>query len=144
MPLQPSSRSSETRTATLVQPSAARTWHPAWLLAGILLLYCIWTFVGWRRYLINQGIPFTTLSLTFFVLFDWAFWLVGAPAVWWISKQFPPTDVARFLVLHLPLSLLAATAAALAADGVSSPASSSACSISRCRSSASRPAMLRT
>ena len=111
MPLQPSSRSSETRTATLVQPSAARTWHPAWLLAGILLLYCIWTFVGWRRYLINQEIPFTTLSLTFFVLFDWAFWLVGAPAVWWISKQFPPTDVARFLVLHLPLSLLAATAA---------------------------------
>jgi len=89
----------------------SRSWHPAWLLGCILLLYCIWTFISWRHYLIKQEIPFTTVSLIFYVLFDWVFWLVGAPAVWWVSKKLPPTNVRRFLTLHLPLSLLTATAA---------------------------------
>lgn len=56
-------------------------------------------------------IEISASRLAFLALFDWAFWIAGAPLVWWLSKRMPPTTLRAFSLVHLPLSLASAVGA---------------------------------
>ncbi|GAB4185162.1 MAG: histidine kinase [Wenzhouxiangellaceae bacterium] len=88
---------------------SANAW--LWLLLTVWLIYYLWVLIYWHYWYQSRGIEISSSRLALMGLFDWAFWVVAAPFILWLTRRHSPVKLWAGLLLHLPASLLSAVMA---------------------------------